>query len=254
MKNKNKDLIIKAASWLILLILWQIASSFLSDGLLMASPLRTLSRLKELAVEKEFFIRIWGSALRICAGILVSIIAAIFYGILALKYKAAEYLIEPYISIMKSTPVAVFIILLLVILSGKAVPSAISFLISFPVIYNSFLSGLKNADSDLLEMAEVFRMKQKDIWKTIRLKAAEPYLETSLKVSVGMGWKAGIAAEIIGSTVKSIGEALYSAKIFLMTEDIFAYAIVIIILSLVTENLITWIVIFLYRSVRRIGL
>ena len=51
-------------------------------------------------------------------------------------------------------------------------------------------------------------------------------------VSLGLCWKSGIAAEVIGTPVNSIGEKLYQAKIYFDTSDLFAWTFVIVLLSI----------------------
>ena len=53
----------------------------------------------------------------------------------------------------------------------------------------------------------------------------------------GMGFKSGIAAEVIGVPGGSIGEGLYMAKIYLSTADLFAWTLMIIAVSSVFEKL-----------------
>ena len=54
---------------------------------------------------------------------------------------------------------------------------------------------------------------------------------------IGIGWKAGIAAEVLGLPKNSIGKALYNAKIYLEMPDLFCWTAVIILLSLLFEKL-----------------
>ena len=83
-------------------------------------------------------------------------------------------------------------------------------------------------DSKILEMAQVFNVS---CWKKIRCIYAVyvlPYIQTSLKSALGMCWKAGISAEVIGLVTHSIGEQLYYSKLYLMTADLFAWSIAVI--------------------------
>ena len=113
----------------------------------------------------------------------------------------------------------------------------ISFLVVYPVIHINTLAGLSHADPGLLEMARVFRIP---VWRqalSIYRISLYPYLESALKTSLGMGFKSGIAAEVIGVPGGSIGEGLYMAKIYLSTADLFAWTLMIIAVSSVFEKL-----------------
>ena len=56
-------------------------------------------------------------------------------------------------------------------------------------------------------------------------------------VALGICWKSGVAAEVIGLPDGSIGDALYRAKITLSTGELFAWTFVIILLSAGFEKL-----------------
>ncbi len=52
-----------------------------------------------------------------------------------------------------------------------------------------------------------------------------------------MSWKAGVSAEVIGLAKNSIGEQLYYAKLYLLTEQLFAWSIIVVGVSLLCENI-----------------
>ena len=105
------------------------------------------------------------------------------------------------------------------------------------MIYNSVITGVGNVDSKILEMAQVFNIS---CWKKIRCIYAVyvlPYIQTSLKSALGMCWKAGISAEVIGLVTHSIGEQLYYSKLYLMTADLFAWSIAVVFMSFIFEKI-----------------
>lgn len=67
--------------------------------------------------------------------------------------------------------------------------------------------------------------------------AALPYFRSACTVGLGLCWKSGVAAEVIGLPNGSIGDALYRAKITLSTGELFAWTFVIILLSAAFEKL-----------------
>jgi NitT/TauT family transport system permease protein len=99
------------------------------------------------------------------------------------------------------------------------------------------IAGFENTDSKLLEMASVFHISCGKKLFYIYRPAVLPYLISGCRVALGMSWKSGIAAEVIGVPVHSIGEKLYMSKIYLSTADLFAWTLVIIIISALFEKL-----------------
>lgn len=64
-----------------------------------------------------------------------------------------------------------------------------------------------------------------------------PFFRSACAAGLGLCWKAGIAAEVIGLPDGSIGERLYEAKVYLETPDLFAWTLVIVLVSLLFERL-----------------
>lgn len=63
-----------------------------------------------------------------------------------------------------------------------------------------------------------------------------PFLVSGCRVALGMSWKSGIMAEVLGTPKPSIGREMFAAKTYLQTADLFAWTIVVIILSLIFEK------------------
>jgi NitT/TauT family transport system permease protein len=76
--------------------------------------------------------------------------------------------------------------------------------------------------------------------KTIKLvyipSVLSPYA-ASLATAVGLAWKSGIAAEVLCLPRLAIGTNLYYSKIYLETPSLFAWTIVVIVLSFMLEGL-----------------
>ena len=110
----------------------------------------------------------------------------------------------------------------------------------FPIIYTNLLEGIRATDPQLIEMAELFQVPWHKRVRYIYLSQLIPYLRSACTVSVGLSWKAGAAAEVIGIPKGSIGEHLYDAKLYLDTPDLFAWTIVIICMSILFERVFLW--------------
>ena len=137
---------------------------------------------------------------------------------------------------MKTVPVASFVILALIWSGAEQLALVISFVVVFPMIYLNTMAGLAATDPLLLEMAQVFRIRRWDrLWQIYR-PAVAPYLLSACQVALGMSWKSGIAAEVIGTPAFSIGENLYMAKVFFSTDELFAWTAVVIVLSFLFEK------------------
>lgn len=236
--TKNKRITLyKLLSILLALLVWQFVAMRVNMDMLLASPVKVLARLFSIWREPGFFSTVLFSLLRITAGYLAAFLAAVILGIAAGRLPILEWLLWPYVVTVKTVPIASFIILCLLWMDFDLLTVLISFLIAFPVIYSNVLAGFKNTDPKMKELAALYRVPWGRTLLYIYLPSVKPYLLSSAAVSVGMAWKAGVAAEIIGLVDGSIGERLYQAKIYFQNADLLCWTMIIILLSVLSEKL-----------------
>lgn len=225
--------LIIVALWI---LIWQGLGMLIHNAILFATPAQTAKVLWENALNESFWRTVGTSLLRIGGGFLLGLTAGVLLAALSKKVPLAEELLGPVIGLMKTVPVVCFVVLFLIWWGSSFLSVAISFLMVFAILYFSTLEGLKAAPRDVLEMAEVFRLP----WSTrlffIYRPALRPYLTGSMKTALGVAWKSGVAAEIIGQPAWSIGERIYLSKISLDTAGIFAWTVVVCALSFLFEK------------------
>ena len=177
--------------------------------------------------------------------IVLGYISAVFVGVLlaygAYKSKFFFELIYPLVSIIKATPVASFIILALVWFKTSYIPSFISFLIVSPIVFSNVYEGIKNTDESLLQMAQVYNFSNFKKLRYIYIPSVLPHFISASLVSVGLSWKSGIAAEVICTPKISIGSMLYNSKVYLETDELFAWTFAVIVMSIMFEKLIAFV-------------
>lgn len=240
----------RLAAVVLAILLWQVGAMALDSQLLLATPWQVLLRLLELLREPAFYGAVGFSLLRILLGFLLGLLLGTLLAVLAARWPLAETLLWPYITVIKTTPVASFIILCLIWLDSSNLPVFISLLMVLPVVYSNMLSGIRQTDRKLLEMARVFGVGPLRRLRYLYLPQLQPYLTSACSVALGLSWKAGIAAEVIGIPNGSIGEMLYEAKIYLSAPDLFAWTAVIITVSVAFERLFLFL---LRRAYRLLG-
>lgn len=230
----------KIKLWTILfwLMVWQVSSVVIGQEILLVSPVSAICQLFLLLSKVEFWYSVLFTVGRIAAGFFLGAITGIAMAVLGFRFKVMEDLLYPLLQAIKSVPVASFIILCLVWISSRNLSVFISFLMVMPVIYTNTLEGIRNIDRGLLEVAAVFQIPIKKRIFYIYASQVMPYIKSACSISLGMCWKAGIAAEVIGTPDGSIGEKLYLSKIYLNMAELFAWTIVIIIISILFEWLI----------------
>lgn len=237
--NKNKkEKQRKTKLWPIVfwLMIWQAVSVFVGQEILLASPAAVLKRLFTLVTEPVFWQSLLFSGARIGAGFLLGAAAGIAGAALAARFSIAEELLTPLVAAVKAVPVASFVILILIWISPKNLSVVISFLMVFPILYTNTRNGLRELDTALLEMTNVFQVPRPVRLRWVILPQLYPYIRTGCSLSLGLCWKAGTAAEVIGIPNRSIGEHLYQAKIYLDTPGLFAWTAAIVYVSFCLEK------------------
>ena len=248
----KRSVIYKSGAVLLALALWQGISMLVNMDILLASPLKVIKRLATIWTEKGFVSTVLFSLMRITCGFLIALALGIILAVLAGRFPVVETLLWPYVVTIKSVPVASFIILCLIWFSFNQLTIFIAFLIAFPVIYSNVLQGIKSADRNMLEMAGLYNVSWGRKLLYIYVPNIKPYLISACSVAVGMAWKAGVAAEVIGVVNGSIGEKLYNAKIYFQNADLLAWTVIIILLSVVIEKLFVFILRKIYEGVEKL--
>lgn len=228
--------------WAVLfwLAVWQLGSMALNQSILLVSPIRVLCRLGELLPTAVFWRSIGFSLGRITLGFVLGTALGAILAALSARFRRIYELLSPLVLTVKCVPVASFIILALIWFSSRTLSVLISFLMVFPVIYTNVLDGIQAADQSVLEMARLFRVSPGRSIRYVYLPQVFPFFLSGCQIALGTSWKSGIAAEVIGMPTGSIGEKLQQAKVYLDTPDLFAWTLVIVLVSLGFETCFLW--------------
>lgn len=222
------------------LAVWQLAASAIQNNIVFVGPADVVRSFAMLLPDLNFWRAVSTSSIKIISGFLSALVCGTLFGSMAFCIPALRHLLAPLITLAKSVPVASFVILILIWIGSENLSVFISFLMVFPIIYVNTIAGLESTDKKLMEMAQVFSLNLPRRILYIYLPAMMPYLINGCKLALGMSWKSGVAAEVIGVPSHTIGEQLYLAKVYLSTGDLFAWTIVIILVSAAFEKLFLW--------------
>lgn len=233
------------------ILTWRIADMVIQNDIIFAGPADVVRSFLSLIPEPDFWRSIGWSFGKISLGFGMAFVSGILIGSLAFQFRLLRDILEPVILLIKSIPVASFVILALIWIGSENLSIFIAFLVVFPILYVNTITGLQSTDPKLLEMARVFSVRLPERIRYIYLPALVPYLTSGCRIALGMSWKSGIAAEVIGVPTHTIGEHLYISKIYLATSDLFAWTIVIILVSAFFEKLFLRLMQFIIRLIQR---
>lgn len=231
-----KKTISRAAVILFWLAVWQLLAVRVDNRILLAGPAEVCARILEELRRMEFYRSAAGSLVRVMAGFLIGMMSGVAVGACAFFWHRIKRLLEPVVLAMKSVPVAAFVILVLIWSGSDNLAIPISFLVVFPYFYIHTLTGLAQADEGQLAFARVCGMRRINRLLYVYRPALAPYVLGAAKVTIGMSFKSGIAAEVIGIPEFSIGTRLYMSKVYLDTAGVLAWTVVVVLLSFLCEK------------------
>ncbi len=233
------------------LVVWQAGAMALNQRILLVTPVDAAVKLIELIPSADFWKSVMFSAGRILSGFALGLTVGTGLAVFSGRYVFLRKLISPFISVLKAVPVASFTILALIWVSSKNLSVLVTFLICVPIVYINMLEGIDSLDPKLKEMSTVFGIPPMRRFVGIYLSQLLPYFRSAAGLAIGLCWKSGAAAEVIGIPDGSIGEKLYQAKIYLETADLFAWTAVIIFVSWLCEKAFMSVIKLLVKRVEK---
>lgn len=235
---RAKVLLSRAGVLLFYLLLWATLARMVQQPLLLPSPGAVAYKLLTLLPTPAFYQTIVGTLLRTLLAYGLGVVCAVLLAALCVHFRAFDLLLSPLLSAVRATPVTSFIVLALVWLSSPRVPVLTGFLMTLPVVHSALVQALHAVDPGLLEMARMYRLGRGKTLAHVIVPSVLPAFAQSCLASIGLCWKAVVAAEVIGVPKCAIGSRLYEAKIYLETDSLLAWTLTVILLSVLLEALL----------------
>ena len=237
-KNKTiKKIIIYLLSILVLYLLALVSSSILNNPIILPNPNIVITSLFSLLGKGTTYFYIGNTLLSLLISLIISFIIGLVLGVIAGIFENVRIFLKPWITIMRSFPLAAIIILILILVGFKNTPYIVTTFVLAPIIYEAISNGITNIDQTLID---TYRLESKVTIKIIRT-VYLPLISSSLKAAftsaVGLGIKVLIMAEFLAGSSNSIGYAIKPAADNLNYAEVYAYCIIIIIIVLVVELL-----------------
>lgn len=217
---------------------WYACALLVNQPLLLPGPAETAKAWWQLAGTVNFWKSTGTTMLRVLIGHGAAVIVGSLLALLCAFFALPRRLFSPLRTVIRATPVTSFIILVLIWLQRGHVPVFISFLTVLPIMWTGVEEGLRGTDEQLLEMAAAYDFSH---WKKLRYiywPSVKPHFLTSWLNGLGFSWKSGVAAEVIALPAFSVGKNLNDAKVYLERENLFAWTITVIVLSMALEALL----------------
>jgi NitT/TauT family transport system permease protein len=231
----------KYIRWLVLviwLVIWYVAAHLVGSGLILPGPHATLMALLKLVKTKTFYFNVLWTLLRTVIGIAVSFVLGAAFAVLADRSMPVREFLRLPVNFFKSIPVMAIIIYVILIVRSDWVAVVVCFLMCFPIAYTNILNGLEAIDVKYRELGAVLGLGSGQMTRFVIRPSLEPQIKAALSLITAMSWKVVVASEVLAIPKFSIGYQMLNSKYYLETADLFAYIIVLIVLSFALEKLV----------------
>lgn len=226
-----------AAFWL---AVWVLAAALAAQPLILPRPGAVVVALLRLVCDAGTWAILAGSGARILGGLALAAVCGGLLAGISVRSRAFARLAAPALSFVKATPVACVVVLLLMWLGSARVSIAAVFLMALPGVYFSLVEGLSQVDKPLEQMLRLHGVRGWRLFCAHTWREVLPFVLSCARAVIGMSWKAGVAAELIGMAVDTVGERIYQAKLLIETADLLAWTVLVVAASWACERVLVW--------------
>ena len=219
------------------IFIWVLIAKRIGFEMIFPSPAAVFRALKDLVVQPRFRTVVAASLIRVGYGILISMIVGCILAYLISVSKILNALFSPVISVMKATPIAAFIAIIWLWIHTSILPIFITALIVIPIITSNVSQGILSVDKDLKDVTKIYKFSIPKKLIRLYIPSVAPYFLAACKSALGMAWKASVSAELIVYSKNSIGYEMLKEKQNFETAYVFAWTLVVILLSIILEKL-----------------
>lgn len=226
-----------AAFWL---AVWVFAAALVAQPLILPGPCAVVVALLRLVCDANTWAILAGSGARILGGLALAAVCGDVLAGVSVRSRTFSRLVAPALSFVKATPVACVVVLLLIWLGSARVSIAAVFLMALPGVYFSLVEGLTQADKPLEQMFRLHGVRGWRLFCAHTWREVLPFVLSCARAVIGMSWKAGVAAELIGMAAGTVGERIYQAKLLIETADLLAWTVLVVAASWACERVLVW--------------
>jgi len=202
------------------------------------SPWSVVKGLVDVLRSGEIWTHTGASLFRIAVGFGGAVVVGLLMGLVAFLSRTARTVVRDLVTVLNSTSVVVWIVIAIIWfgLSNWA-PIFTTFMITLPVVAANLVEGVDSVDRRLLEMGDAYRLGGGAKFRAIVVPSTLPYLVAGMKVGFGLALKVSVVAEIFGVT-SGIGYVMNYSREILATQMVFAWAVVMILVMMLTDSLV----------------
>ena len=240
-RNKSNDTLTFVLGIILIGCLIQAAGWIKNDRLVFPSVIEILRAFFQLITSARTYILIRTTMVHLLAALAFSTLIGIPLGLWEGFSDFARTLLRPLMVMMRSIPMIVLVIIIMVLTKYDRVPVIGTTLMLIPLISEAACEGCRRIEPELIDVYRMYSSFNSQVLFRVYLPMIGGYLKQAYINAVGMGIKLVVTTEYLVQTRNSLGKAIYSSVYFNEYEDIYAYALVIILMVVLLGELPRWI-------------
>ena len=236
-RNKAKEAMTFCLGILLIGCLIQAAGWMRGDRLVFPDVALILRAFFALLVKGETWVRIGVTLVHLLQALAVSSVLGILIGVAEGLSGFVRTLLSPLMIMLRSIPMIVLVVVIMVLTRYDRVPLIATSLILIPMISEAACEGCRRIDRELIDVYRLNSGLDLRILFSVYLPLMAGYLRQVYVSAVGMGLKLAVSTEYLVQTKNSLGKAVHSSSYFNEYQDIYAYALIMILLVLAVSEM-----------------
>jgi NitT/TauT family transport system permease protein len=223
------------ASFLIVLVVWQLMSYFFPPYLVPGVP-RVAAQVWEILTERGSLLSAGATFARILAGLTLSFVIGCLLGLGMALYRPAAELLLPIIHVIQGVPSLSWVIIAVIWFKDMEARALFVLLASgLPNFSIQIHDAVRDISRDLWEMVQALRPTRAQMLRHMILPAIVPEVFTAWKVNLGISTRVVIIAELVGSTF-GVGYQLRLSQDLFNMAAVVAWTLVLVFFAVVGEQ------------------
>ena len=247
-QSKSKNTLAFCLGIVLIGVMLQAAGDFKGDALVFPPVGEILQAFVRLLGEGKTYALIWTTMQHLIVSMAVSTVLGIALGMLQGMIPFVRSLTKPLMIFLRSMPMVIMIVIIMVVTEYSRVPVIASGIILTPMIAEAACEGCLRIEKELIDVYRMNANFNGRVLLHVYLPLMGGYLKQAYVNAVGMGVKLAVSTEYLVQTKNSLGKAVYTSAYFYEYQDIYAYALVMILLVLLVSEAPMWIMNWVSKS------
>lgn len=237
LKNKRSQTLAFCLGILLVGLLVQLAGSLRGDRLIFPGVGQILVVFFRLLGEAGTWQKILVTLLHLAEALTLSVLLGLLLGLAEGFSPFVRNLLRPLMITLRSLPMIVLVILIMVLAHYSMVPLIATSLVLIPILSEAVCEGLLSIEPELLDVYRMNSSLNLRVLVNVHLPLMAGYLKQSWVNAVGMGLKVAVTTEYLVQSRNSLGKAVFSSLFNSEYAEIYAWALIMILLILVLTGI-----------------